>query len=92
MGAGDGMARGCRPCDMAAAIGLAQVICSEEGMKCEAVRKVGEAGYTSEDEVLRALEEFVREAPNHKKLEARTILCSAFPDHGECEGLPREEE
>ena len=52
-------------------------------MKCEKMRKLFDEGYEEEKEILNALLAVVEESPEDSKLEARAILCAAFPSHPE---------
>lgn len=81
----------CRPCDMAAAVGLARVLCQEENLACEELERIFERGYESEEEVLQALRKLVEQMPEGRRSEAMTILCAAFPQEAGCENLREED-
>lgn len=74
----------CRECTIAAAIGFALDVCSQENIKVDNLEKIYNDGYESEDEVLQALKEFNSKVPDDRKLEANSIKCFAFKDQSEC--------
>lgn len=76
--------KNCKPCSIKAAIGFALDICEQENIKIESLEKIGIDGYESDEEVIKALNEFNNLVPENRKIEAKSIKCFLFSDSAEC--------
>lgn len=74
----------CKPCSIAAAVGFALDICEQENIEIANLTKIKEEGYKDDQEVRKALDEFSKQCPDNRKLEAKAIQCFAFSDDEKC--------